>query len=96
MVLRIYPKVGYIELEEEMDDGPEILMAQSIMQTQKQEPSPFTNKMIMRESDTSHLRDNNPSHSKESGHSSKSAPNSTHIDLFFSPCFKLKSQKLNS
>ncbi|XP_065221759.1 autophagy-related protein 2 homolog A [Planococcus citri] len=77
MVLRIYPKVGYIELEEEMDDGPETLMAQSIMQTQKQEPSPFTNKMIMRESDTSHLRDNNPSHSKESDpQSSRSGSNS--------------------
>lgn len=61
LVIRLYPKVGYIELEEEIDNGHEFMMNQSIIQTQKQEPSPFTNKMIMRESDTSHSKTNTSS-----------------------------------
>lgn len=54
LVLKLYPKDRYIELGQGIDNIDE--MNQSFMQTQKQEPSPFTNKMIMRESDTSHTK----------------------------------------
>lgn len=59
VVLRLYPKVGYIELEEEEEEkldcnvsGP---MFQSIIQTPK-EASPFSSKIIMRESNTAHTK----------------------------------------
>jgi hypothetical protein len=46
--------VSYLELEEEEERLDVGNMAQSIIQTQKQEPSPFAAKMIKRESDTPH------------------------------------------
>lgn len=57
-MLRLYPKVNYVELEEDIEENvdPNLYMGQSIMQTQKQEASPFAAKMIMRESDTSHTK----------------------------------------
>lgn len=59
VVLRLYPKVGYIELEEEEEEKLDINvsgpMFQSIIQTPK-ETSPFSSKIIMRESNTTHTK----------------------------------------
>lgn len=54
VILRLYSKVGYIELEEDENElSHNNHMFQSIIETKK-ESSPFSSKMVRRESDIPH------------------------------------------